>query len=271
MSVRFCQKCGITVDEADAYCHRCGAELQIKISDGEIAEYCARCGLPVHAGDRFCSNCGTDRTARPDPPRVYHENAEDVHVAPRVGRPSDIFKITLAVLFWGSVLGGCYAAYRHFWSDIPWNDVAEVVAERKNDADGGLPGDESRAGFPPIAPETVSSDALYSDTPQGRELTPVKLAWGAQGEDGISVLVLSDGAPVSDLSSIPGSVTGSRVRLRAEPSTSARILGALERGDGVDIVRRFSSGRETFVWYNVRTEKGDGWIYGEFVRVIEDE
>jgi hypothetical protein len=274
MSVRFCQKCGITVDDGDAYCHNCGAEMQIKISEGggvpEIVEYCARCGLPVYAGDRFCSNCGTDRTARVGSLRVYDEKGGGRRVSSRRGGRYGVFKIALAVLFWGAIVGGCYAAYRHFWSDIPWNEVAAVVTEPQQDA-GALFRDAPREAFPPIAPETVSPDASYADDPQNREITPVKLAWGAQGRDGISVLMLSDGAPASDLSSLPGSVTGSRVRLRAEPSTQARILGVLESGDGVDIMKRFSSEREKFVWYNVRTEKGDGWIYGEFVRVVEDE
>ena len=275
MSVRFCQKCGITVDGEDVYCHSCGAELRIKISGGEtepeVAEYCARCGLPVYAGDRFCSNCGTDRTARPEPPRVYSENAENEHVSRRRGRPRNVFRTALAFSLWGAIFAGCYVAYRHFWSDIPWNDVAGVITEQSQDAGGGAPRDESREGFPPIAPETVSSDTSYAGSRQTRELAPIKLTWGAQGKYGISVLLLPDGSPASDLSSLPGSVTGSGVRLRAEPSTNARILDVLERGDGVDIVRRFSSGIEKFVWYNVRTEKGDGWIYGEFIRVMEDE
>ena len=270
MSVRFCQKCGITVDEGDIYCHSCGAELRIKIADDgdapEVAEYCARCGLPVFAGDRFCSNCGTDRIARPEQPRVRDENAGDGHVYPRRDRSRSMFKIALAVLFWGLVFAGCYKVYEYFWSDIPWGEVAAVVTEQGQDADGGLSDAASRVGFPPIVPETVSSVA-----PQTREPTPAKLAWGVQGGDGISVLVLSDGSPASELSSLPGSVTGSRVRLRAEPSTRASILGALERGEEVAIVRRFSSGEEKFFWYNVRTGKGTGWIYGEFVRVIEDE
>jgi uncharacterized Zn finger protein (UPF0148 family) len=275
MSVRFCQKCGITVDGEDVYCHSCGTELRIKISDGEaapeIAEYCARCGLPLHAGDRFCSNCGTDRTVRPEPPRGCDESSEDGHVSPRKGRPRNMFKIALGVLFWGAVFAGCYAVYRHFWSDIPWSEGAAVVAEPQRSAGDALSRDASREAFPPITPETASPDASYSDVQQSDEQTSVKLVWGAQGEDGISVLVLSDGVPASGLSSLPGSVTGSRVRLRAGPSTSADLLGALERGDGIDIVKRFSSGKEKFVWYNVRTEKGDGWMYGEFVQVIENE
>jgi hypothetical protein len=182
-----------------------------------------------------------------------------------------VFRITLAVLFWGSLFGACYAAYRYLGSDIPWGEVAAVVTEQRKDADDGLLRDKSRTEFPPIAPETVSADTSFSYAPQNRKLTPVKLAWGAQNKNGISVLVLPDGAPASDLSSLSGSVTGSRVRLRAEPSTRSRILGALERGEGVGIMRRFSSGKEEFSWYNVRTEKGSGWIYGEFVRVIEDE
>jgi hypothetical protein len=182
-----------------------------------------------------------------------------------------MLKIVIAILFWGSVLGGCYAVYRHFWSDIPWSDVAAVVTEQVQDTDDGSSLDESRAGFPPIAPETASPDTSYSGAPQSREPAPAKLAWGTQGEDGIRVLVLSDGTPASDSSSLSGSVTGSRVRLRADPSTRANILGVLERGDGVGVMRSFSSGREEFVWYNVRSEKGNGWIYGEYIRVIEDE
>ncbi|MDR1134467.1 MAG: zinc ribbon domain-containing protein [Synergistaceae bacterium] len=274
MSVRFCQKCGITVDEGDVYCHSCGTDLKIKIPDGasessEIAEYCARCGLPVYAGDRFCSNCGTDRAARPEPRRVHDKSARDEHVASRGRRRLGIFKITLAILFWGSILAGCYAAYRYLGRDIPWGEVTAVMTGRRGSAvSGDIPSADTGAALPPIAPETASSDAPARQDP---EPTPVKLAWGAQDEIGISVLVLSDGAPASDLLSLPGSVTGSRVRLRAEPSTMADILNVLEKGDGVDIMKRFSSENEKFVWYNVRAEKGSGWIYGEFVRVIEDE
>jgi uncharacterized Zn finger protein (UPF0148 family) len=275
MNVRFCQKCGITVGGEDVYCHSCGTELLVKISDGEtvpeVAEYCARCGLPLYSGDRFCSNCGTDRTARPASSRVGEKSAANGHVSSRKGRRRNIFKIALGVLFWGAVFAGCYAVYRYFGSDIPWGEVAAVVTERSRDADDALSRDASRAGFPPIAPETISPDTPHSDVPQGGEPTPIKFAWGARDDDGISILVLPNGAPASDSSSLPGSVTGSRVRLRAAPGAGADILGVLERGDGVDIMRRFSSGKEKFVWYNVHTEKGDGWMYGEFVRVIENE
>jgi hypothetical protein len=285
MSVRFCQKCGITVDGDDVYCHSCGADLQIKIPGGEDApevdEYCARCGLPLYAGDRFCSNCGTDRT-RPRPPRVRDEYAADEYVPSRSDGLRRMFKIALAILFWGSILTGCYAAYRYFGSDIPWGEVVEVVTEQRRDAGGPLRAAVSgnagsadiasaRAAFPPIVPETASFETPFPDAPQTRKPTPLKLVWGAQDEDGISVPVLPDGAPALDLPAFHGSVTGSKVRLRAQPSTKARVLDALERGDRVDIMRRFSSGKERFVWYNVRTGKGVGWIYGEFVRVIEDE
>ncbi|MDR3166283.1 MAG: SH3 domain-containing protein [Synergistaceae bacterium] len=285
MSVRFCQKCGITVDEGDVYCHSCGAELQIKIPGGEdapeVAEYCARCGLPLYAGDRFCSNCGTDRS-RPKPPRVHDEYTKGEYNPSRRDRLRGMFKIAFAFLFWGSIFAGCYMVYRYLGSDIPWGEVVEVVAEQRRDAgvprraavsDDLLSPDIASvlAALPPIVPEAVSFEAPFPDAPQIRELAPIKLAWGAQDEDGISVLVLSDGAPALGLLSFPGSVSGGRVRLRAEPSTKAHTLGVLKRGDRVDIVRRFSSGKERFVWYNVRTERGVGWMYGEFVRVIEDE
>jgi hypothetical protein len=275
MNECFCQKCGIMVEGGDVYCHHCGAELRIKISGGEIvpeiAEYCAMCGSPAFAGDRFCSNCGTDRAVRPESLRISDERAGDGRVSRRKGRPRNMFKIALGVLFWGSIFIGCYAVYRHFWSDIPWNDVAAVMTEPHRDTGSVLSRDVSRTEFPPIAPETASPDTSYSDAPQIQEPAPVKLAWGVRGEDGISVLVLPDGSPAPDSSSLPGSVTGSRVRLRAEPGTNASVLDVLGKGDGVGVVRRFSSEKEKFVWYNVRTEKGYGWMYGEFVRVIEDE
>jgi hypothetical protein len=34
----------------------------------------------------------------------------------------------------------------------------------------------------------------------------------------------------------------------------------------IELVRRFSSGKDPYYWFGVRDSEGSGWIYGEFIK-----
>lgn len=46
-----CPQCGYTVDADDAFCRKCGAQLE---------HQCSACGEAVGAGDLFCAHCGEE-------------------------------------------------------------------------------------------------------------------------------------------------------------------------------------------------------------------
>ncbi|HEY9637067.1 MAG TPA: SH3 domain-containing protein [Coleofasciculaceae cyanobacterium] len=67
-----------------------------------------------------------------------------------------------------------------------------------------------------------------------------------------------------------GRATGSRVNVRALPSTQADSPHYGLVGDRVEILRQ-TKARDGYVWYYVEFSSGArGWIRGNFVRFISD-
>lgn len=65
-----------------------------------------------------------------------------------------------------------------------------------------------------------------------------------------------------------GRVTGSRVNVRAYPSTQADSPHYGLVGDRVEIIRQ-TEGRDGYTWYYVEFNSGaKGWIRSDFVRFI---
>jgi RNA polymerase subunit RPABC4/transcription elongation factor Spt4 len=292
MSGRFCQKCGVLLEEGDVFCYSCGAEQHADISEGsetaseiesettppasdapetaepvsspESRKFCAYCGAVLHSGDRFCEKCGKDQSSLPKGARGGRERKKSVRWGP-------IFQ----ALFWCLVGFGFYTAYKTFWSDIPWKEVIAVVTGRKP----GLPDKNSsgaaieRTGvLPPIAPgETTHQNVQSSGNADvgGFVAPPVtegRVSWTERDNTGHSrpVIIGEGGARPA---SLPGSVTGSRIRLRAGPNSGSEILGSLGKGTVVEVVGRYSSGKGKFYWYNVNSGDLSGWMYGEYLSV----
>lgn len=65
--------------------------------------------------------------------------------------------------------------------------------------------------------------------------------------------------------------TGTGVRLRADPSTTSRILGKADEGDWFIAVGETAVDGD--VWYEVEhpTQKGTAWIFGKYVEEYLDE
>lgn len=61
-----------------------------------------------------------------------------------------------------------------------------------------------------------------------------------------------------------GVVTASRLNVRPEPSTARPPIGSLPRGTKIDLLER-SGG-----WYRVRAGELEGFVYGDFVRPLEE-
>jgi hypothetical protein len=66
-----------------------------------------------------------------------------------------------------------------------------------------------------------------------------------------------------------GAVLGNRVRLRSEPNTASATLRHFNRDELLDVVGRYLSAGDRHFWFNVRVGGQPGWMYGEFLRVIE--
>lgn len=61
-----------------------------------------------------------------------------------------------------------------------------------------------------------------------------------------------------------GVVTASRLNVRPEPSTARPPLASLPRGTKVDLLER-SGG-----WYRIRAGELEGYVYGDFIRPLEE-
>jgi hypothetical protein len=218
----------------------------------------------MHLGDRFCEKCGKDQTV---PSR---------HVKSPKKKKNRLAGHVLLALFWSLAGFVFYTAYKTFWDDIPWNEVVAVVTGRRS-----VPSDARSEGpilgrtedLPPIAPVGEShqnaqsgGDAYMGDAAVSDE----RIIWTESDSTGHSRLVaIREGGAVP--ASLPGSVTGTRIRLRAAPNSNSKILGQLNRGDIIEVIGRSSSGRGKFHWYNVNYGDLSGWIYGEYLRVEEKE
>ena len=62
-----------------------------------------------------------------------------------------------------------------------------------------------------------------------------------------------------------GVVTASRLNVRPEPSTQRPPLAGLARGARLELLERLGS------WYRIRSGEIEGYVHGDFVRLLEDE
>lgn len=62
-----------------------------------------------------------------------------------------------------------------------------------------------------------------------------------------------------------GIVTASRLNIRPEPSTAHLPVGSLSRGARIEILDRVGA------WYRIRWGERDGFVHGDFVRLLEAE
>jgi hypothetical protein len=89
--------------------------------------------------------------------------------------------------------------------------------------------------------------------------------WSKRDKDGYGRPVADDPSYSPATPSIAGEVTGTGVRLRAEPNTKSQEVGKFSTGKKVAILRRYESGKEKFPWYEIDVDGLVGWMYGEFV------
>jgi hypothetical protein len=286
MNGQFCPKCGVSVGADDVFCHKCGNELDTSpagadLEDGE-RKTCSMCGSHVGDGDRFCGKCGGDQSAPVFNTRIKtKKRSMPTGVTTHRRKQNRAFRIMAAMVFWGILIGGCYAAYRFFARDVRWSEVWAVVTGYRLDSgvESNLPveGDEFPDSgnrliepLPPIAPEPASQDA----TPDIGPVPEARPAWSGPDSGGYSVIAIQGEAGTEDLASsgmsFIGVVSGSRVRLREEPNTKSRILGQFDRGKELDVTGRYSSGSENYPWFQVSSGDVSGWMYGEYLRVSED-
>jgi hypothetical protein len=115
-----------------------------------------------------------------------------------------------------------------------------------------------------VSPES-EDEAVSMDERQGSG------AWTEQDAEGYSTVAANDRFFTSSQTpSLRGTVTADYVRVRSAPNTSSRIKRRLDSGAEVELVRRFSSGKEPYYWFEVRDSGGSGWIYGEFIKPETD-
>jgi RNA polymerase subunit RPABC4/transcription elongation factor Spt4 len=116
--------------------------------------------------------------------------------------------------------------------------------------------------------QTVSEDVAVSS--DERQSTGPG-AWTEQDAEGYSIVAANDRFFTSSQTpSLRGTVTADHVRVRSAPNTASRIRRQLDSGAEVELVRRFSSGKEPYYWFEVRSSGGSGWIYGEFIKPEAD-
>jgi predicted nucleic acid-binding Zn ribbon protein len=137
---------------------------------------------------------------------------------------------------------------------------------RAPDTAENTPPDSESGALVPVSPLSASSEsedaaASASDDRQGAD------AWTEQDPEGYSTVSASDRFFTSaQTPSLRGIVTANHVRVRSAPNTGSMIKRQLDSGAEVELVRRFSSGKEGHYWFETRDSAGSGWIYGEFVK-----
>lgn len=65
-------------------------------------------------------------------------------------------------------------------------------------------------------------------------------------------------------------INDSGVRLREAPGLDGNIIRILEKDEFVMMLSYRRYGDDEFRWINVKTNTGEGWVYGEYVSLIED-
>jgi hypothetical protein len=135
---------------------------------------------------------------------------------------------------------------------------------------------------PDVAPQIVLASPVSSEpdlaqaspdlpgaTPEAvSQAEEVEYVWSTQDADGYSSPVATDRFFSSGVTlSLLGTVSGDRVRMRAEPNTKSRIKLQFDNGVSLDVTRRYSSGRERHYWFEASLDGETGWVYGEFLKV----
>jgi DNA-directed RNA polymerase subunit RPC12/RpoP len=283
-----CGNCGVRLKETDLACPECGmpraprgegplTEAEVRTESEEIKREgvtnvngkmngdmtCGECGAKLQPDDIFCGKCGAKRNAKQHaaPANVavkkkkadFSEPAYSPYLSSLQKKPrlSGILMPLLLIFALAWVGGMGFLAYRFFLS--------------KSDAGGNVPivyqnGD-------PDAGQTVQTpyeeiDALVE--PQSESLP--EFVWSTDDGRGYSAVVPSNPSGTSPSQpAMKGVVLGDRVRLRAEPNLKSKIINHYDKGVRVEVVRRYTSGREEHPWYNVRVNGRAGWIYGQFV------
>lgn len=69
---------------------------------------------------------------------------------------------------------------------------------------------------------------------------------------------------------VEGEVFVERAFVRSSPSNRAKVVTKLSEGDVVDIVAELI-GEAKLPWYKVRTDEGEGWVYGQFLRRLDGD
>ncbi|MCL2684589.1 MAG: zinc-ribbon domain-containing protein [Synergistaceae bacterium] len=280
MSGHFCGKCGISAGTEDVFCHRCGTELNIQAAHhteyaASQRKICPQCGESVPMGDRFCGKCGAGQATPGFNTQIHtKKRATPSGVTTHRRRRGFLFGLISAVAFWGIVAGALYSVYKFLGSDIPWSDViAMVTSTRPKNVPLPENADRRSEELPPIVPETPGSG---NPRPQavpirGEPAAPGKPEWGTQDVNGYSILVLpgQEDTERADVS-LRGVVTTNRVRLRSEPNTRSQIRGQFDSGKEFDVTGRYWSGSERFFWYGVSSGEDNGWMYGEYLRIVEE-
>jgi hypothetical protein len=128
------------------------------------------------------------------------------------------------------------------------------------------PSVEERSEVIVVSPSNASAknedDAVSSE--DGRRDSGV---WSGQDSEGYSTVSANDRFFTSSQTpSLRGIVTADKVRVRSAPNTDSRIKRQLDSGAEVELIRRFSPGKEQYYWFEVRDSNGSGWIYGEFIK-----
>jgi hypothetical protein len=232
---------------------------------------CPACDFPSFSSDAFCAGCGAPLLAAPAPDageRVRRRAASPGVTLHRRRRALWV-KVIAIVIFWGAVIGVCYALFSYLAKDVPWADVAAVVTGRRRGGAGDPAPTE--AG---VFDENVSGDALLPPiVPERADVPPApppdaKPEWGEPDSNGYSELAAPGGSP--GLFFMKAAVRGTRVNLRSEPNTRSSVVGRFAGGHEFVTSRRYWSGQEKFHWYRVESDAGSGWMYGEYLRVTED-
>ena len=146
------------------------------------------------------------------------------------------------------------------------DDASPIVeSDEETDTAENTPPDAENGAMVPVSPlsaspesgdETVSADERQSSD-----------AWTERDSEGYSTVAATDRFFTSSQTpSLRGTVTADHVRVRSAPNTSSRIKRQLNSGAEVELVRRFSSNKEGYYWFEVRDSGGNGWIYGEFIK-----
>jgi ribosomal protein S27AE len=245
---RVCDKCGAINGLDERYCGECGADLTESERSGHKASSRQKHKPPREkvALSSQIQPLGKEKNPDLTPPLVPAKKR-----LPRRGPASPSIFIVIALIL---ACGVGFFAYNFFLSQggaAPSQDAPDPAAISE---DFGFTGGEFVARTETPAPATQDNSSLGAG---------LGYVWSADDANGYSSLAPQDSSGA--VSGIKGTVLGDRVRLRAEPNTNARILSHFDKGEPIEVLRRYSSGSEKFYWFNVRGKGRTGWMYGEYV------